>query len=92
MTRQKMSTRSATGYAEDTSIPRGVALPAWIIGPRTKYQLKVSIAAMMIRLSKNIRTRSDAASERIGSIRIPNARKGYALKRAISAQEGVGDW
>jgi len=76
MTRQKMSTRSATGYAEDTSIPRGVALPAWIIGPRTKYQLMVKSEEIAIRPSKKSRVRWIRDIAREGRDKIPMRSRG----------------
>jgi hypothetical protein len=55
-----------------------------------KYPLKVTIAVMIIRLSKKIRVREGVGRFCVGSSSIPIKRNGYADKKATSAQDGNG--
>jgi hypothetical protein len=60
------------------------------VGPRTKYQLKVTAAVMSMSPSKRMRVRATADSGRLGRVRMPSRMKGEAPRKPTSAQEGNG--
>src|SRR5579863_3173437 len=61
--------RSAKGYATCTIRASIVSLACSSVGPNRKYQLKVIIVIIIIKLSKNIRKRVDLARGLVGSKR-----------------------
>jgi hypothetical protein len=64
----------------DTALPSVVSFPCCMIGPRTKYQLKVTAAVMIIRPSRTMRVRDATGTGRAGSSRMPSSKKGYTLR------------
>ena len=81
-----ISTMSASGYADDTAFASVVSDPCCMTGPRTKYQLKVTAAVMVIRPSSAMRVRDATGIGQAGSSRMPNNKE-----RVYAQVADIGD-
>src|SRR5579884_660791 len=90
--RETTRTRSKAGYAVPTA--RAKMLPSAVnrVGPRTKYQLKVTMPVRMSMLSRTARQRLWTEPDDPGNCRMPSSNKGYEQRYPASAQEGKGGW
>jgi hypothetical protein len=87
MSRQAMSTMSASGYAAVMTFSIGEFVPCCIAGPSTKYRLKVT-AVITINQSTATRARAATGIARAGNSRIASRGKGWAGGRAARGGPG----